>query len=225
MRAKDPKQAVIDTLTDPDPRIKREERGMLAKPDSLLFLKEKNHRYVHAYVVHYTSTTNQEWYDTSLVVQNIDGSFTRRYEIYCKAEDRFLMAENTQMVDRRQPWLRVSAGGEKPPTQTGAQKKPIRETKVQETRERNTTQHTLRIGTSIAIDSVGDVIGYRFFVGYLIANGQDVASVRMVPHVGPAEEDEVRDNTVLFLCECSHPVIFEFYNTLHALIATQRWNI
>ena len=87
------------------------------------------------------------------------------------------------------------------------------------------TQHTLRIGTSIALDSRGDIRGYRFFVGYLIVNGQDAASVRMLPYVASAEEDEVRDNTVLFLCECSPPVISEFYNTSHALIATQRWNI
>lgn len=220
MRAKDPKQAVIDMLTNSNPQMKREERGILAKPESIHFLKEKNHQYVHAYVVRFTSTTNQQWYETSYVIQNADGSFTRQSGIYSKAENCFL----TDKV--AQPWLNVASGGGKPVIQTPAQKESSKGTVIQETREGDVTKHTVRIGsTSIYYDPARDVGGYRFLVGYLTANDQDVASVRMIPSVGAVEEDEVQDNIVLFLSEYTPPIIFEFYSPSHTLIATQTWNV
>jgi hypothetical protein len=226
MRAKDPKQAVINTLTNSNPQMKREERGILAEPESILFLKEKNHQYVHAYVVCYTSTTNQQWYDTSYVIQNTDGSFTRRCGVYCKAEDRFLADKEAQVIHQFSPQLRLSTGGGKPIIQTSAQKESMRGTLVQETIEGNVTKHTLRIGSSsIYYEPAGDVSDYRFLVGNLTANGQEVASVRMIPRVGSVEEDKVQDNTVLFLSEYSLPITFEFYSPSHTLIATQFWNI
>lgn len=225
MSAKDPKQAVINTLTNSNPQMKREERGILAKSESILFLKEKNHQYVHAYVVRYTSTTNQQWYDTSYVIQNADGSFTRQCGVYCKAEHRFLTDKDAQVMYQHPPQLIVSGGGGKPVIQTISQKESMRGKIVQETIEGNVVKHTLRIGSaSIYYEPAGDVSDYRFLVGYLTANGQDVASVRMIPSVGPIEEDEVQDNTVLFLSEYSPPITFEFYSPSHTLIATQLWD-
>jgi len=220
MLTKDPKQVVIDKLTNSDPQMKREERGILAKPESIVFLKEKDHQYNHAYIVQYMSTTNQQWYETSYVVQNTDGSFVYRTGVSSKAEDRFLAPKGTQ------PQLIISAGGGKPAIQTIAQEEPIRGKKVQERIEGNVIKQTLKIGSqSIHYKPAGDVSDYRFLAGYLTTNGQDVTSVRMIPRVGSIEEDEVRDNTILFLSEWSQPITFEFYNPSHALIATQFWDV
>jgi hypothetical protein len=209
MRAKDPKQAVIDMITNSNPQMKREERGILANPGSIHFLKEKNHQHIYAYVVRYTSTTNQQWYETSYVIQQQDGSFTRQCCVYCRAEDRFL-------ADQHQPLLGVSTGGGKPVIQTIAQ---------QGSREGNEAKHTLTMGSSsIYYEPAGDVSDL-FLVGYLTANDQEVASVRMIPRVGSVEEDEVQDNTVLFLSTWSPPITFEFYSPSHSLIATQLWDI
>ncbi|HEU5383916.1 MAG TPA: hypothetical protein VFV38_51630 [Ktedonobacteraceae bacterium] len=66
--------------------------------------------------------------------------------------------------------------------------------------------------------------GYWFLHGYLIANGYDVARVRMVPASGSVEVDEVQDGFVLFLKQCSLPIEFELYSPSHALIGKQRWD-
>jgi len=153
------------------------------------------------------------------VIQNADGSFTRHSGVCGKAEVCFL----TNTVS--QPWLNVAGGGGKPVIQTPAQKESRRGTTIQETREGDVIKHTIRIASSsIRYDPAGDVSGYRFLVGYLTGNDQDVASVRMIPSVGTVEEDEVQDNTVLFLSEYTPPIIFEFYSPSHTLIATQLWD-
>jgi hypothetical protein len=218
MDTKDPKYAIIERLTDADSRMKREERGMLAKPESISFLKEKNYLCAYTYVVRYISTTNQQWYSTNYLIQNKDGSFPYRSEVSCKAEDRFLADKGTQ------PHLIVSTGGGKLPGQTRVQGESLRE--IQEVVEGKVTKHTLRIGSqSIHFDPAGDVSGYRYLVGYLTTQGQNIASVRMIPHVGPVEEDKVQDNTVLFLSKYSSPITFEFYSPSHALVATQLWDV
>lgn len=218
MDTKDPKYAIIGRLTNADSHMKREERGMLAKPESISFLKEKNYQCAYVYVVRYISTTNQQWYNTSYLIQNTDGSFTYRSEVHCKAEDRFLADKGTQ------PKLNVSTGGGKPPGQTSVQGESLRE--IQEVVEGKVTKHTLRIGRlSLHSDPAADVSGYRFLVGYLTTQGQNIASVRMVPHVGPVEEDKVQDDTVLFLSKYSSPITFEFYSPSHALVATQLWDV
>ncbi len=221
MRAMNPKQAVIQAITNPDPQAKREERGMLAKPESVIFLKEKDLQYVYACVVSYISTNDQKWYNTIFVTKKTDGSFTRQSEAGCKAENRFSADKGTQEMYQHQPWLRISGGGGGTVIQTMAQRESIGEKTVQETIEGGVTKRTVKVGSSKFSDPIVDVSDYRFWVGYLTTNGQDVASVRMIPHVGPVEEDEVQDNTVLFLGKYSAPITFEFYSPSHALIATQ----
>ncbi|HZU66463.1 MAG TPA: hypothetical protein VFA09_04225 [Ktedonobacteraceae bacterium] len=226
MRTTDPKQGVINTLTDSNPSMKREERGMLAKTESIVFLKEKNYQNTYAYVVRYTSTTYQQWYDTSYVIQNADGSFTIQSGAYCKAEDSSLANKDLQMIRTYLPQIRISAGGEKPAVEAIAQNEPMSEKIIQETMEDNLAKHTLRIGSS-SIKRVfpENAPNYRFLVGYLTANRHDVASIRMIPRVGSVEEDEVEENIVLFLSQFSPPITFEFYGPSHTLIATQIWNI
>jgi len=222
VRAKYPKQAVIDTLTNSNPQAKREERGILALPESIHFLKEKHQHYAHAYIVLYTSTTNQQWHNTSFVVQNTDGSFTKQSAIFGKAEDRFRIEREELELSQQQPHLLVSVGG-------GRQKivqTESRGTRGEEIKENNVVKQTLTIGSlRIVDDSAEDVSRYRYLVGFLAENGQDVASVRMIPRVGYVEEDEVQDGTVLFLGEYSSPITFEFYSPSHTLIAAQLWDI
>lgn len=220
MTTKDPRQVVISKLTNADPRMKREERGILARPESIHFLKEKSHQYVYACVVSYISTTNQEWYDTSYLVQYTDGSFIYQCGVHCKAEHRFLTDQGVQ------PHLSVSGGGEKPTFQAIAQEEQRGGTIIQEKIEGGVIKQTRTIvSISLRYDPAGDVSDYRFLVGYLTANGQDVASVRLVPHEGYVEEDEVQDDTVLFLGKWSQPITFEFYSPSRTLIASQFWDI
>jgi hypothetical protein len=221
MHAQAPKQAVINSLTDSNPQAKREERGILAKPESIIFIKEKSLPYTYAYVVRYTSTTGQQWYDTSYVVQKVDGTFIVRSGVYCKNEERFLTSKENQGMDQHKPLLRISSGGGKPVIQKEASLEKKREDITRD----GSAMHTLRIGSSSINDELlEDRPNYRFLVGYLTANGQEVASVRMLPQAGIIEEDEVQDNTVLFLTEYSPPITFEFYDSSHTLLATQQWS-
>lgn len=221
IRAKDPKQAVIDTLTNSNPQAKREEMGMLAIPESISFLKEKNHQYVHAYVVLYTSTTHQKWYETSYVIQNAKGSFTRQSGVYGKTENRFLIDREGLGLSQHQPYLLASGGGGRKPIE----QKESKGTWVEVIGENNEVKRILKIGSSSIYDKpAGDVSRYRFLAGRLAEDSQDVASVRMIPRVGNVEEDEVQDGTVLFLGEFSSPITFEFYSSSHTLIATQPWS-
>lgn len=80
------------------------------------------------------------------------------------------------------------------------------------------------ISKTSAIQLEEDAYGYRFVVGYLNTNGHDVATVRMIPHIGLVDEDTVQDNTVLFLGKFVPPITFEFFSPSQNLIATQCWS-
>lgn len=223
MRAKDPKQAVINKLISANPQAKREEMGILAKPDSIIFLKSKDYERTYAYVVRYTSTTNQQWYDTSFVIENEDGSFTPRYGALCRAEDCFSTSKENQMI--YQPWLRISGGGGGTIIRKAVQDNLTKGTIVQEKTVEGVTTRTVKISSSSIYQPAQDISGYRFWVGYLTANNHTVASVRIILSTGPGEEDEVQNNTVLFLGKYSSLVAFEFYDPSHTLIATQSWDV
>ncbi len=225
MRAKDPKQAVINILTNSNPQMRREEMGTLAKLESIIFLKEKNNQSVHVSIVLYTSTTNQNWCDTSYVVRNVDSSFSRQSGVSCRAEDRFHVDRANQGLYQNQPYLSVSMGGGRSVRQAVAPGEP-KGTTVQEITESNEVKHTLKIASATIIhEPAEDVPMYRFLVGCLAENSQDVASVRMIPQTGYVEEDKVEDGTVLFLGEFSFPITFEFYNSAHMLLGTQLWDV
>ncbi len=218
MRTKDPKQTVISSITDANLQVKREEGETLAIPESILFLKEKQYRYAYAFVVLYTSTSNQQWYDMSFVVQNTDGSFTLQGAILGKAEDSFHIDRDELGLAPEQPYLLISSGK--------GRQKIVQEvstgTRGERIEENGVVRQTLTIGSSrIVDDTVEDMSGYRFLVGHLAEGSQHVARVRMIDSAGHVEDDEVQDNTVLFLGEYSFPITFEFYSPSHTLIGTQ----
>ncbi|HZU67985.1 MAG TPA: hypothetical protein VFA09_11975 [Ktedonobacteraceae bacterium] len=183
MSTNDPKQVIIDYLSNTKSR--REERGVLAQVETILFLKEKILPNLQAYAVRYMSTTGQQWDEAYCILpasdQDVAGIWPTSSGFRLKTENRLATTEEERGKHGSQPWIKLS-GGEV-------------------------------------------VAGYWFLYGHLIANGYDVAHVRMIPASGPVEEDEVYDGVILLLSPCSPPIEFEFYNPSHTLIGKQLWDV
>ena len=201
----DSKQALIRDLTNT--KSKREEQGCLAKVETIRFLKEKALPGLHAYAVRYTSTTQQQWDEVRCFIQNAPeaGEVCHTSTTQQQWDGANLITHVTHATMRLQQTLFGGRG-----------KTENRGVTTEEERIEHGSQPWIKL-------SAMEGSGHWLLYGTLIANGHDVASVRMIPPSGQVEEDEIHDGFVFFLSQGSPPIAFELYSPSHTLVGKQLW--
>lgn len=201
----DSKQALIRDLTNAE--SKREERGCLAKVETIRFLKEKALPGLHAYAIRYTSTTHQQWDEVRCFIQNAHEAAEVRHT--STTHHQWDGANRITQVTHATMCIRQTSFG-------GRGKTENRFVTTEEERIEHGSQPWIKL-------SAMEGAGHWLLYGNLIANGHDVASVRMIPTSGQVEEDEIDDGFVLFLSQGSPPIAFELYSPSHTLVGKQLW--